>query len=152
MSCSKDSTIKYLVDKKLIKPNMELYTQLPTARLSKTIDRLTGIAKSKYGVDMGPLFSLKFRDVEVGNYLILGSGATVTKVRVEANDPAFEAIDRSKAQEENKMEKELNDKRLAEMGKVRVEYEQIQKEGNYIINDDGDIAVPSSLPQINVRC
>lgn len=152
MSCSKDSTVKYLIDKKLVKPNMELYTPLPTERLSKTIDSLTKIAKDKYNVDMGKLFNIRFREVSRGNYLTLGSSSIVSKIRLEPNEAAFEAIDRSKAQEDNKLEKELNDKRYDVMGKHNTEFVKIQEEGNYIVNDDGDIVVPSSLPQINVRC
>ena len=152
MSCSKDSTVKYLIDKKLVKPNMELYTPLPTERLSKTIDSLTKIDKDKYNVDMGKLFNIRFREVSRGNYLTLGSSSIVSKIRLEPNEAAFEAIDRSKAQEDNKLEKELNDKRYDVMGKHNTEFVKIQEEGNYIVNDDGDIVVPSSLPQINVRC
>lgn len=152
MSCSRKNAVKYLIDKKLVKPNMDIYTALPSERLVDTIDRLTQRAKSVYGVDMGPLFQIKFRDVTIGNYTILGSNSVVTKVRVEPNDAAFEAIDRSKAQEEIGNQRRLDEYRKDQEGKVVVEYDTIQREGNYIINDDGDIMVPTSLPQINVRC
>jgi hypothetical protein len=152
MSCSKQSAVKYLVDKNLVKPNMELYTPLPTNRLSKTIDRLTSLAKTKYGVDMGSLFAVKFRDIEVGNYLTLGSAATVTRVRLEPNDAAFEAIDRSEAQEAFNEQRQIDNYRIQKMGQYVREVEEIEREGNYIVNEDGEIVVPTSLPQINVRC
>ena len=152
MSCSKQSAIKYLIDKNLVKPNMELYSPIPSKRLSDTIDRLTKIAKSTYGVDMGDLFRVKFRDVQVGNYLILGQASTLTKARLEANDPAFEAIDRSKAQEIFRQDREIEEMRTKQEKQVQIEYESIQNEGNFIVSDEGEIQVPSSLPKINVRC
>lgn len=152
MSCSKNKAVKYLIDKQLIKPNMELYGSLPTKRLSDTIDRLTSLAKKTYGVDMGDLFSLKFRDVSRGDYLVLGSSAIVTKVKVEPNDPAFDAIDRSKAQEEIAIQRRKEEDYYKKLGQVKVEYDNIQEEGNFVVTEEGDIQVPSSLPKINIRC
>ena len=152
MSCSKQSATKYLIDKNLVKPNMELYSPIPSKRLSDTIDRLTRIAKSTYGVDMGDLFRVKFRDVQVGNYITLGQASTITKARLEANDPAFEAIDRSKAQEIFRQDREIEEMRTKQQRQIEAEYETIQNEGNFIVSDEGEIKVPSSLPQINVRC
>ena len=152
MSCSKNNAIKYLIHKKLIKPNMELYSPIPTSRLSLTIEKLTNLAKTKYGVDMGDLFTIRFRNTSVGNYLTLGSLSVVTRAKVEANTAAFDAIDRSEVQEDMRQQRELEKRRYDQLGQVVVEYEKIQQEGNYIINDDGGIAIPTSLPQINVRC
>ena len=152
MSCSKQSAIKYLINKQLIKPNMELYSPIPTKRLSDTIGKLTTLAKTKYGVDMGDLFRIRFRDIDVGNYLKIGSAATVTKARVEPNDAAFDAIDRSVTQEEMRQQRELDERRFQKEREIIVSYEEIQKEGNYIVSDEGEIQVPTSLPKINVRC
>jgi hypothetical protein len=152
MSCSRQSATKYLIDKNLVKPNMELYSPIPSRRLSDTIERLTRLAKSTYGVDMGDLFKVKFRDVEVGSYILLGPASTVTKARLEANVAAFEAIDRSKAQETFRQDREVEEMRTQQQKQVEAEYEAIQNEGNFIVSDEGEIQVPSSLPQINVRC
>lgn len=127
----------------LVKPNMELYTPLPTVRLIDKIESLTNLAKSKYGVDMGPLFYIKSRDISIGNYNILGSNSIITKIRLEPNDPAFEAIDRSKEQKESELEEQL---RIARDEQAR------QEEGNYIISDEGDIIIPPNLPKINLKC
>lgn len=151
MSCSKQTTVNYLINKQLVKPNMELYTQFPTERLSNTIDTLTKRAKSVYGVDMGPLFTLQFRDVEKGNYLTQGSLAIVTKTRLRPNDEAFEAIDRSEAQARFKQNREIDEYRNQQMGKITIENERVRS-GNNIIMDDGAIPSPTSLPQINIQC
>lgn len=132
-----------MVEHMLVKPNMELYTPLPTVRLIDKIESLTNLAKSKYGVDMGPLFYIKSRDISIGNYNILGSNSIVTKIRLEPNDPAFEAIDRSKEQKESELEEQL---RIARDEQAR------QEEGNYIISDEGDIIIPPNLPKINLKC
>ena len=152
MSCAKESAVNYLVSRNLVKPTMELYSQLPTKRLSDAIDYLTNLAKSKYKVDMGDLFRLRFRDVQVGNYLTLGSASVVTKIRLETNDAAFEAIDRSKTMETMEMYKKLNEQNAKRDRKIEAEYINIQEEGNYILNSNGDISVPANLPKINVRC
>ena len=151
MSCSKDKAVKYLIDKKLIKPNMELYSQLPTKRLTDTIDRLTKHAKATYGVDMGDLFKLRFRDVNL-DYLITGAAGAVTKIKVEPNEAAFDAIDRSPAQKEIAQQREKEVNYFDNVGQVRREYEEIQREGNFVVSEDGEIQVPASLPKINVRC
>jgi len=98
-----------LVSRNLVKPTMELYSQLPTKRLSDAIEYLTNLAKSKYKVDMGDLFRLRFRDIQVGDYLTLGSASVITKIRLEPNDAAFEAIDRSKAQENNSLVRDVTE-------------------------------------------
>lgn len=149
MSCSKDKAVKYLIDKMLVKPNLELYSPLPTSRLSKTIDKLTKIAKDTYKVDMGPLFTLKFRELNIDDYLVAGPAATVTRVKLEPNEAAFEAVDRSKAQEEIKNQREVE---KARNRVVQRDYEAIQQEGNFIVSDDGEIQVPNNLPKINIRC
>ena len=152
MGCAKESAVNYLVSKNLVKPNMELYSQLPSKRLSDAIEYLTNLAKSKYKVDMGDLFRLKFREVQVGDYLTLGSSSVVTKIRLEPNDAAFDAIDRSKAMETMEMYKKLNEHNNQRDRNVEAEYINIQQEGNYIVNSEGDISVPAYLPKINVRC
>lgn len=149
MSCSKTSTINYLVSKNLVKPNLELYTPLPTQRLLSTIERLTNTAKTKYGVDLGDLFRIRFRNIDVGNYVNMGSSSTVTRIKLEPNDAAFEAIDRSDAQEYLRQQREQDKKRFSQ---YTIEYSNIQEEGNFIMNEDGEISVPTSLPKINVRC
>jgi len=131
---------------------MELYTPLPTKRLSDTIDRLTKLAKNTYHVDMGDLFTLKFREVSRGDYLVLGSSAVATKVRVEPNEPAFDAIDRSKAQSEIALQRQKEQEHYKQLGQVAVEYDDIQKEGNFVVSEEGDVQVPTSLPKINIRC
>lgn len=143
MSCSKDSTIRYMVDHMLVKPNMELYTPLPTTRLIDKIASITNLAKTKYGVDMGPLFHIRSRDITVGNYAILGHHSVTTKIRLEPNEPAFDAIDRSKEQEASKLREELRIKRETQLR---------EEEGNYIISEEGDVVVPSNLPRINIKC
>lgn len=152
MSCAKESAVNYLISKNLVKPNMELYSQLPTKKLSDTIEYLTNLAKTKYKVDMGDLFRLRFRDVQVGDYRILGSSSVLTKIKLEPNDAAFDAIDRSKAMEIMEMYKRLNEYNQQKERQVQAEYINIQEEGNYIVNSEGDISVPTSLPKINVRC
>lgn len=148
MSCSKTSAVNYMISKKLVKRNMELYTPLPTLRLSKTIDRLTSLAKTTYGVDMGPLFSLRYRDLEVGNYLTLGSAAVETRILLIPNDSAFEAIDRSPAQERLNRQRQLDERRYNKLGEVTTEYIT----GETIADSDGSIPSPTSLPTINVLC
>lgn len=132
-----------MVDHMLIKPNMELYTTLPTTRLLDKIESITNLAKTKYGVDMGPLFFIRSRDINVGSYAMLGQQSVTTKIRLEPNDPAFDAIDRSKEQEEYKLRQEL---------RIQRENEQREQEGNYIVSEEGDVVVPSNLPRINVKC
>jgi len=146
MSCSKDSTLKYMIEHMLVKPNMELYTTLPSSRLIDTIATLTAKAKTKYGVDMGDLFRIRSRDISIGNYSTMGQSSIVTKIKIEPNDTAFEAIDRSKAQIEN----DLKEQSAQQIRKQEVE--NIQKEGNYIVSEEGDIVIPDNLPQINIKC
>lgn len=152
MSCSKDKATKYLLDRQLVKPNMELYTSLPTNRLTTAIDKLTQLAKTKYQVDMGPLFSLKFRDIQVGDYLTMGRSSVVTKIRVEPNDAAFDAIDRSPSQEKIQQEERIRQLRREIDAQVTREYIQIQEEGNFVVSEDGEVSVPSFLPKINIQC
>jgi len=152
MSCSKDSAAKYLIDKNLVKPNMELYSPIPSDRLLDTIEYLTNLAKNKYKVDMGELFKIRHRDVQVGSYILLGNASTVTKARLEANDAAFDAIDLAKQQTDWVEQREIEERRTKEQKSVEIEYQQIQEEGNYIVSEDGEIQVPSYLPKINVRC
>lgn len=145
MSCSKDSAVDYLKKKALIKDNMELYTKLPTARLIDTIDKLTDLAKSKYGVDMGPLFRIRTRDVSIGNYATMGNSSIVSKIRLEPNEEAFSAIDGSKMQENMKMERQFQqESRNREIAKI-------EEEGNYMVSEEGDV-LPSVLPKINIKC
>lgn len=152
MSCSKQSTINYLVNKKLVKPNLELYSPVITKRLSDTIDTLTKLAKTKYDVDMGPLFTVRYVDVNVGNYLILGASSVVVKSRLVPNDEAFEAIDRSPTVEENKLRREVEEHRMKKLAEITRDYENIQREGNFVLSEDGNIEVPTSMPKINITC
>ncbi len=145
MSCSKNSTIDYMVERMLIKPNMELYTPTPSKRLTEKIDKLTNLAKSKYGVDMGPLFFIKSRTISTGNQLLVGSAAITSKVRVEPNDVAFEAIDRSVRQQMNEREIELRQKKMEQ------EVTALEQEGNYIVSE-GEVVIPTDLPRINIKC
>lgn len=134
-----------MVDHMLIKPNMDLYTKIPSSRLINTIDKFTNLAKNKYGVDMGPLFYIKSRDISVGNYAVMGNSSLVTKIRVEPNDAAFAAIDVSKTQEENRLKEEMKAQRVIE------EVSAIQEEGNYIVSE-GEVIIPDNLPRINIKC
>jgi hypothetical protein len=153
MSCSKISATNYLIDKGLVKPNMELYDSTPTQRLVKTIDRLTKRAKTTYGVDMGDLFTIRFRNVDAGNYLNTGSAVPSSKARLEANMPAFEAIDRSPAQIILNQQRQLDERRLEKQSQITVENEQINDEGDYIVNEDYSLfSKPTSLPEINITC
>lgn len=129
---------------------MELYTKLPTKRLSQTIDRLTDLARDKYGVDMGDLFYVKFRDVNLGNYIELGASSTITKVSLTPNEEAFEAIDKSTAQDYAKIQRNMEEKRKQD--EITREYQKIQNEGNFVLGEDGEISVPTNFPQINVQC
>lgn len=152
MSCSKNSAIKYLIHKNLVKPNMELYTVTPDKRLVSTIESLTKLASSKYNVNMGDLFRIRFRDIDKGNYLNLGSSITATKARLEPNDPAFEAIDVSVQQEYNKQEAELNNFRIQQEQKIKNNYQEVENTGNIVTSDQGEVNSPKNLPKINIRC
>lgn len=125
---------------------MELYTTQPSKRLLDKIDKLTNLAKSKYNVDMGPLFTIRSRNVSTGNQLMIGSDAFTSKIRLEPNEAAFEAIDRSKKQEANEKEQELRNKAREN------EALALQEEGNYVISSEGDVIVPTNFPKINIKC
>ena len=151
MSCSQENTNKYLISKNLVKPSLELYTELPSRRLLQTIDSLTSRAKSKYGVDNGPLYQIKYRNIEIGNYLTLGSGSTVTKSRLEPNEGAFEAIDKSDTQRVMSEDYQREQLRMEKQREIIEEQQSIQKEGSYVVSD-GEIQVPKDFPQITIKC
>lgn len=152
MGCSKDAATNYLKTRGLVKENMEITTALPTERLTKAIDYLTNLAKTKYDVNMGDLFAIKFREIEVGNYLTMGRQSVVTKVRLEPNEPAFDAVDRSPKKEAMHKQAEIDAYRQQLIGQVTAEYNEIQKEGNFVVTEDGEVKVPNDLPQINIQC
>ncbi len=141
-----------MLGKGLINPNMEILTKTPDLRLSKYIDKITNLAKNKYKVNMGPLFSIKYglRKIIPGEKPI-GNTTLTTKIVLIPNEEAFIAIDKSKQKQIQDAENELNRQRYKVLKDQLKEIENIQKEGNYEIDEEGNV-VPLNLPKINIKC
>lgn len=141
MNCSsKDVMIQNMERRGLIEGDLDLKGKPMSSRLYDYVSEMTRLAKSKYGVDMGPLFKM---DSRVSDF----SGKA--KVKLVPNDPAFEAIDMSKTMEQNRVDTQIaknNYNDVVKDNKVR------EEEGNYHINEEGDVTVPSNLPKISVKC
>lgn len=115
------------------------------------LDKLTQSAKTKYGVDLGGLYQIKYRNIEVGSYLTMGSSSAEVRSRLEANEAAFEAIDKSETQKVIDVKNELEQKRMQFERQVANEATQIASEGNYVVSE-GQIQVPKDFPQIAIKC
>ena len=141
MSCSKDSTIVHMLRKGFIKPNLDVLGRNVSSNLYNYLDKLTKLAKNKYEVDMGPLFSVgkRYSEDPLGpkfqtSYLI-------------PNDYAFEAIDRSSQADRNR---ELEQTRL-ENYHIYKDYLTLSRESNYEV-EEGEVIIPKNLPAIKIKC
>lgn len=128
----------------------------PNTRLYDYINRITKLAKNKYNVDMGPLFTIRTREVFTDSP---GQRMLVDPIRgynrLEPNEPAFEAIDRSTAMEVEQLKDKANTQLLDDMRREGKEWEDRQIEGNYEVVDGEVVPITfnvGSLPQINIQC
>lgn len=149
MSCSKDKAINHLISQGWIKPTLDLTTSFPNENMLKAIEKMTDRAKDVYEVNMGNLFNMRFKDINLGNYVNLGQSSTLTKIKLEINEAAFEAIDRSAMQQENKRQQEIEENNRKQLLQDTFENET---EGNFMISEEGNVIVPPNFPIINVKC
>ena len=141
MSCSKDGVVMQMLKKGFVKPNLEVVNAEISPKLFDYLTNITDLAKDKYKVDMGPLFSTTRRNTET----VLGD--VKQSLFLVPNEPAFEAIDKSKQAELNKLNEQVRIAKYQAFKDVKI----FQEEGNYnVVN--GDIIVPNDLPQIKLRC
>jgi len=148
MSCSKDSTVADMMKKGIVGGDMKI-EGVPSTKTFDYIDSVTNLAKTKYSVDMGSLFQVKFKEIPKG---LTGSRSYAYLI---PNEEAFEAIDRSKAMQKMEYQKELQAEQKKALQNQRREYENLQAEGNYTVQD-GEV-VPAvfntgNLPKINITC
>lgn len=137
-----------MIGKNLIDKDMEVPFSGMSKDLIKYINWITNLAKTKYKVNMGPLFSTRsgIRLAKEDERKIGASKFTV-KVILVPNDSAFDAIDASKQAELNKIEAEV----AKEKYRMLKESYDRQIEAQEQITDEGDV-LPLFLPRINVQC
>lgn len=101
------------------------------------VNNLTKVAKNKYKVDMGPLFTFR-KD---------GSA-----IRLEPNQPAFEAIERSRELELEQIKVNVADK-ISTLDKNSVTEDIGSIETSSPVKaESGTSIVPKGLPSIKLTC
>lgn len=140
-----------MISKNLIDSTMEIPITGPSKQLSKYITYVTDLAKTKYNVDMGPLFTsrpgIKLADETEKR---IGTTKFTTKMTLVPNDAAFNAIDNSKQAEVNRINRDI----AKEKQRMIEESYSRQTVANEFINEIGDVVPPpeSFLPEINIEC
>jgi hypothetical protein len=150
MSCSKDNTIQYMIKKGYIKKNLDVMKSKSIESIKGYIEWLTKLAKSKYNVDKGPLFKISDKQY-TSNRGIAGSNIRYKKV-LTPNEEAFDAIDKSYQQVQHQNDIYVESQSRKEVEKGTFDNYNREKEGNYTINEEGDVIVPPKLTKIKINC
>lgn len=140
-SCALNKVRQDLVNKNLTDEKLNA----PIENYSPIVDyitKITSMAKTKYDVDMGRLFAINPIVTPTDNiYTPKGKAG----LKLVANEPAFEAIDRSPKMINALREKRLREEVMARDQKAATEVQKLKEEGQYDVTEEGDVVVPTTL-------